>query len=113
MRGYVAVIALAAAAPALAGCGPRQVEVRTAPASQAEVSIQVNNTLSQAVNVYVTTGGSDLFLRQVGANTRATLPVRGLTAGTTVTLRATTVDGGRQYERRNVVLQGTYAWVVP
>ena len=62
---------LVVAFAALAGCGPRQVEVKTAPeptATTGAPSVQLTNNLSQAVNVYVTvTGGNELFLRQVGA----------------------------------------------
>ena len=59
MRGTIAVVLLLVAA-----CGPRQVEVRTAPTQTAEVAIQFTNNLSKAVNVYVNSGGSDLFVRQ-------------------------------------------------
>jgi len=97
----------------IAACGPRRVDVRTAPSSQAEVAIHLTNNSSQAVNVYVTGTGSDVFVRQVPANTTEHLPVRGIASGTTVTLKATTVDGLRTYERRNVVLSGTFTWTVP
>ena len=59
-------------------CGQRQVEVRTAPTSSstAEQTVQVTNSLTQAVNVYVTPSGSgELFLRQVPANSVERLPV--------------------------------------
>jgi hypothetical protein len=67
-----------AASGILAACSPRQVDVRTAPTQATAVSLQVNNTLSQAVNVYVTVSGSDTFLRQVGANSSATIRCRVL-----------------------------------
>ena len=61
----------------LVACGPRQVEVRTAPEAtdaQTSLSVQFTNNLSQAMNVYVTaTDGNELFLRQIGANTVAVL----------------------------------------
>lgn len=98
---------------ALAGCGPRQVEVRTAPTAQAESAVQVTNNLGTAVNVYVSTGGSNMFLRQVPARTTLTLQVSGIAAGTTVTLRASAIDGSRAFERRDVVLGGTIPWTVP
>jgi uncharacterized lipoprotein YajG len=47
---------IAAALAILAACGPRQVEVRTAPTTtdpSATPSVQLTNNLSQAVNVYV------------------------------------------------------------
>lgn len=97
----------------LAACSPRQVEVRSAPSSQAEVSIHLTNNLTQAVNVYVAGGGSPVFVRQVPANTTEHLPVRGLAAGTRVTLRATTVNGALTYERKDVVLNGMFAWALP
>lgn len=112
MRVRLAMLTLCAAA-SLAACGPRQVEVRSAPTSQAEVSIHLTNNLSQAVNVYVAGGGAPVFVRQVPANVTEHLPVRGIPAGTTVTLRATTVDGARTYERRDVVLSGMFAWALP
>ncbi|NUO38024.1 MAG: hypothetical protein HOQ31_05395, partial [Gemmatimonadaceae bacterium] len=45
---------LALALAASAACGPRQVEVRTAPTATTEQSVRITNSLSQAVNVYVT-----------------------------------------------------------
>ncbi|MDB4887383.1 MAG: hypothetical protein JWN79_2821, partial [Gemmatimonadetes bacterium] len=74
-----------------AACGPRQVEVRTAPTttSTAEQTVQVTNNLSQAVNVYVTAAGSsELFLRQVPANTVEKVPVPSVAAGTSATFKA-------------------------
>jgi hypothetical protein len=97
----------------LGACSPRQVDVRTAPTQATAVSLQVNNTLSQAVNVYVTVSGTDTFLKQVGANSSATIPVQGVATGTTVTLKATTVDGAKTYTRPNVMLNGTYVFPLP
>jgi len=94
-------------------CSPRQVDIRTAPTTQAQVSVQVNNTLTQAVNVYVRSGGTDTFLKQVGANSTATVPVQGIASGTTVTLRAVTLDGLHTYSRDNVTLTGTYVFPLP
>ena len=106
-------LALLVGSAALAACSPRQVDVRTAPTQATAVSLQVNNTLSQAVNVYVTVSGSDTFLRQVGANSSATIPVQGVASGTTVSLKAVTVDGARTYSKPNVVLNGTYVFPLP
>ena len=107
---FVYTMLLVAAA---AACGGRQVEVRTAPSQSQSIGIQVTNNLSQAVNVYVVSGGSDIFLRQVGANATESLPVQGVASGSTVTLKATTVDGTRTYTRDNVTLSGGYSWQVP
>jgi hypothetical protein len=96
----------------VAACGPRQVEVRTAPA-QAPITLQVSNTLPTAVNVYVVTGGTDTFLRQVKANSNESVPVQGVPAGSTVTLKAVTVDGTKTYTRANVTLSGTYSFPLP
>ncbi len=114
MRPRTAVVALAAAA-LLGACGPRQVEVRTSPqTTQASaLSIHMTNNLTQAVNVYVVSGGTDMFLRQVAANSTEDLPVTGIVAGTSVSLKATTIDGARTYSRSNVVLTGQYNWQVP
>ena len=102
-----------AAGIALAACSPRQVDVRTAPTQATAVSLQVNNTLSQAVNVYVTVSGSDTFLKQINGNSTATIPVQGIAAGTTVSLKAVTVDGTKTYTRPNVTLNGTFVFSLP
>jgi hypothetical protein len=96
-----------------AACGGRQVEVRTGAQPAAAVTLRMTNNLSQAVNVYVTSGGSDLFLRQVPANSTEALPVQGVAAGSSVSLKARTVDGTRTYSKDNVVLEGSYSWQVP
>lgn len=110
MKTLIASLALAVA---VMGCGPRHVEVSTGPQPAADVSIRLTNNLTQAVNLYVTSGGTDVFLKQVGANSVEVVPVRGLSAGTTVTLKARTVDGTRTYTRDNVYLAANYEWRVP
>lgn len=100
----------------LAGCGPRQVDVRSDPvpaASDASYGIQFTNSLTQAVNVYVVSDGTDLFVKQVAANTTELLPVRGLASTGPVRLRATTADGTRTYSKEDVVLTSAYQWRVP
>ena len=109
VRRLVSALSLAI----ITACGPRQVDIRTAPVTQAQVSVQVNNTLTQAVNVYVRTGGTDTFLKQVGANSSATIPIQGFASGTTVTLKAVTIDGVKTYSRDNVTLTGTYVFPLP
>lgn len=108
-RALVAAVLLTAATTA---CGPRNVEVRSA-SSRAETNVRVTNTLGQAVNVYVLSGDNEIFLRQVPANSEARLPVPGVASGSTVRLRAVTIDGSRTYTSDSVVLQGTYPWRVP
>ena len=109
---------LVAAALAVAtACGPRQVEVRTAPqpteAANA-ASVQLTNNLSQAVNVYVNvSGGTELFLRQVPANTVEKVPVSGVASGATVSFKAVTVDGSRTYQSRSAPLSPMFLWSVP
>lgn len=98
---------------AASACAPRQVEVRTAPTQATQVSLQVNNNLAQGVNVYINLNGTDTFLRQVGANSSVTIPVQGFAPGSTVSLRAVTVDGAKTYSRANVVLSGTYVFPLP
>ena len=115
MTRAVAVIALAAL---LAGCAGRQVEVGTGPegaqASDAAVSLRVTNGLTQAVNVYVVSTGTEIFVRQVAARGTEQFVVQGVPAGSTVTLRARQVDGRQVYERANVVLQGgVFEWQLP
>jgi len=107
----VVVLALALG---VAACGQRQVEVRTAPTTNTDQAVQVNNTLSQAVNIYITPqGGSELFLKQVPANTIDRVAVQGVAAGTTVVFKAVTIDGSRTYQSRNVVMSGLFVWPVP
>ena len=110
MRTLLVSLAIAATMTACAG---RHVEVRTGPTPAADVSLRFTNNLSQAVNVYLTTGGSDTFLKQVAANSVEVLPISGFAAGTTVTLKARTVDGTRTYSRDNVQLASNYEWRVP
>jgi hypothetical protein len=59
------------------------------------------------------TGGTELFLRQVPANTVEKVPVQGVANGTKVTFKAVTVDGSRTYQSRDVGLTGLYVWSVP
>jgi queuine/archaeosine tRNA-ribosyltransferase len=95
------------------GCGPRQASVRTAPTAS-EATLHFTNNLAQAVNVYVVQGGTETFVRQVGANTTENLPIRGIALGSQVLLRAVTVDGKSQFDTQNpVALTSTYTWKVP
>lgn len=103
----------AAVLVALAACGPRQAEVRSAPATSAETSVHFTNNLAQAVNVYVTQNGSDTFVHQVQPRTTYDIPVPGVAVGTVVTLKATLVDGSRTYSRPNVEMTESVNWSVP
>jgi len=58
-------------------------------------------------------GGSDTFLRQVPAKTSQAVPLPGLNPGTTVSLKAVTVDGTRTFTRNNVSLSGSYPFALP
>jgi hypothetical protein len=117
MRSPIGVSLVALAFVGATACGPRQVEVRTAPPSPSTAqgnSVQLTNNLSQAINVYVVSaGGGELFLRQVPANTVEKLPVTGLAAGTSVSFKAVTVDGSRTYQSRNSPLSTLFLWSVP
>ncbi|HJQ11420.1 MAG TPA: hypothetical protein VJ840_10365 [Gemmatimonadaceae bacterium] len=97
----------------VAACSGRQVEVRTGAEPAADVALHVTNNLSQAVNVYVVSGANDIFLKQVAANTVEHIPVSGVAAGSTVNLRAVTVDGTRTYTKSNVTLNAMYDWRLP
>lgn len=106
-----ATVALGAAAT---GCGPRQVQVSTGAPVASESSVEFTNNLAQAVNVYArVNSGAELFLRQVPARTSESIPVRGVAAGTAVTLRAAPVDGSVSYSQENFVLGRGVAWRVP
>jgi hypothetical protein len=101
-------------ATTIAACGPRQVEVRSAPTQSAEVSIHFTNNLSTAVNVYVNTGSTDMFVRQVNARAVEHGPVPGVSVGTRATLKAVPVGqqtGG--YQRTGVTMSETVTWSVP
>lgn len=98
---------------ATAACGPRQIEVGSGAPSQAEVMLSVRNNFSQAVSVYVVQGGNPMFVKLVAANAQETIPVRGVAAGSNVTLRATLADGSRTVEKTGVTLSGTYSWTLP
>lgn len=97
----------------VAACGPRQVEVRSAPTQQTETAIHFTNNLSKAVNVYVNAGESDLFVRQVAGNTTAHLAVPGISPGTRVTLKARPVDGSSGYERSGITMTDMTEWRIP
>ncbi len=98
---------------AVAACAPRRVEVRTGSNPDAGLAINFTNNLSKAVNVYVVNGGSDMFLRQVPANSTERLPVSGVASGASVQLKATTVDGANTYRSDMMTLTGTRDWRVP
>jgi hypothetical protein len=108
---------LAVALAVATACGPRQVEVRTAPQpvdSTGAPSVQLTNNLSQAVNVYVNvSGGTEMFLRQVPANTVEKVSVNGVASGSTVSFKAVTVDGSRTYQSRSTPLSASFVWSVP
>ena len=91
----------------------RKVEVQTAPSVSSAVQLKVTNTAAQAVSVYVTGAGSEIFLKQVAPNSTETLPVPGIAPGTTVRLRAMLADGSRSYTRDGVVLNDVFEWRVP
>ena len=98
---------------ALVACSGRQVEVKTGAEPVTDVAIHLTNNLSQAVNVYVVSGPNDIFVKQVSANTVEHIPVSGVAAGSTVNLRAVTVDGTRTYTKNNVTLSSMYEWRLP
>lgn len=101
-------------ATTVVGCGPRQVQVETGTPTSNEVALRVTNNLSQAVNVYISSGTTtDIFVKQIGANSSEWVPVQGFSAGSMVTLRARTVDGARTYTKNNVMLESMYEWRVP
>lgn len=111
MRALVAGLLLAVTA----GCGKRQVKVETAPkpSTPAAVVLHFTNNDNNAVNVYVVNQGTDLFLKQVAANSTEDLPVAGVASGTQVRLKATRTDGSKTYTSDPMALNGTTTWRVP
>lgn len=99
-------------AASLAACN-RKVEVNTAPTPASGMAVHLTNNASQAVNAYVTAGGSDVFIGQVGANSVKTLTVSGVASGASVSLMARTADGSRTYTKDNVSLSSSTDWTVP
>lgn len=95
-----------------AACAPRTVAVSTGEQPSSEVSLRVTNNLSQAINVYIRSGASDVFVKQVAANTVEWVPIQGFRAGTSVTLMARPVSGSPTYTR-SIVLEQTVDWRVP
>ena len=106
------ILAVALLMVGAVACG-RRVEVQTGAPPASGVSLQVTNNVGQPVNVYVTSGGNELFLGQVAPNSTQLLSVSGVASGSSVTLRARTADGAETYTRENVTLSGTFTWQVP
>ena len=69
-------------------------------------ALVITNGLEQAVNVYALPriGVGEIFIGNVLAGITDTLTVRGIAPGATVRLRATSVDGGAQYQMERIVL---------
>ena len=114
MRRSTLVVSLGALS-AIAACA-RQVEVQTGESpSTVSATIAFTNNLTQAVNIYVrpNTGAGEIFIRQVAGRASESVAVRGVSPGTSVTLRAAPVDGSVNYTKENVVLGQGYAWQVP
>src|SRR6185503_5031681 len=96
-----------------AAWGGRQVKVQTAPKASAEVSLRLTNHDNSAVNVYVVNNGTDVFVKQVAANTTEDLAVAGIGAGTQVRLKATRTDGSKTYTSDPMALNASTPWKVP
>lgn len=109
MKAFLAGLMLVVAA----ACSGRQVEVQTGPTPQPEVAIHFTNGDSQGVNVYVNSGGNDMFVKMVAANSTEHLPVPGVSSGAVVTLKATRVDGSKTYTKSGVSMSGMTPWQVP
>jgi hypothetical protein len=109
MRVILAGLALIVAA----ACGPRQVETGTGTVTGGtEPTLHVTNNASQAVNVYVVSGGQETFVDIVPARSDKHLVVRGVAPGSSVVLQAKLADGSRTYTR-NATLSGMFSWTVP
>lgn len=114
-RPFVAFAFALVAVTAVAACH-RKVDTTSTPAKEPAgptYTLTVTNNLTKSVNVYVTNGGVDTFLRQVQPTSTEQVPVKGIPANTPVTLKATTSDGSSTYTKANVSLANNYTWVVP
>lgn len=109
MRSFLLAAALLVGTMA---CAPRTVAVTTGDQPTSEVSLRVTNNLSQAINVYIRSGSSDIFVKQIPANTVEWVPVQGFRPGTSVTLLARPVSGTPTYSQ-SVVLSQSVDWRVP
>jgi len=109
MRTLIAAVMLTA----FTACGGRQVDVKTGEAPAASATLHVVNNMTQAVRVYVVSGGSDIFLKEVPSRSTESVAVTGVAAGSTVTLKAVTADGTRTITKDNVMLTSSYHWEVP
>jgi hypothetical protein len=98
---------------ATTACGSRQVNVETGAPATTSATIRFTNNDNSAVNVYVVNAGTDMFLKQVAANTTEDLPVAGVAAGTQVRLKATRTNGSQTYTSDPMTLSATTTWRVP
>ena len=97
---------------ATVACGSRKVDVSTAPRTTAAATLHFTNNDNSAVNVYVVSGGTDHFLKQVPANTTEDLPVATVAVGTEVRLKATRTDSSKTYTSDPMPLNATTTWQV-
>ena len=109
MRALLAGLLLVATV----ACGKRQVNVETAPRTTAAVTLNFTNNDANAVNVYVVNGGTEMFLKQVAANSTEIMPVPSVAAGTQVRLKATRTDGSKTYTSDPITLTASSNWRVP
>ena len=98
---------------AVSACGNRGIVVENTPKPATAAALTVTNNLDQAVNVYVVSGSTDHFVKQVAAKSTDQLNVTGVDVGSTVRLKATTADGTKTYTKDGVVLQSSTTWQVP
>jgi len=94
-------------------CSGRSIAVNSAPSTGAAATLTVTNNLAVAVNVYIVSGGTDHFLKQVAAKATEALPVVTVSVGTTASLKATAADGSKTYTKGGVTIQGSMTWTVP
>src|SRR5690242_14435166 len=109
MRALLAGVLLIATV----ACGGRKADVSAAPKATAAVTLHFTNKDNSAVNVYVVNGGTDLFVKQVQANTTEDLAVSNVAAGTEVRLKATRTDGSKTYTSDPMPANTTMTWQVP
>ena len=109
MRAMLAGVLLA-----VTGCVRRAPGERRTPCPvRVPLSRFASRTTTTAPSTSVVTQGTDMFLKQVAANSTEDLPVANVAEGTQVRLKATRTDGSKTYTSDPMALNAATTWKVP